>query len=42
MRYQNGVLLIEDLNPEMRTQWVLGRWELFCIGLRATWVAIFA
>lgn len=32
--YQNGVLHIEDLNPELKTKWALTRLERFGIGIR--------
>lgn len=27
------LLVIEDLNPQTRTTWVMTRWELFCFSL---------
>lgn len=34
IRYRNGILHIEDLNPEMKTRWRMSRWEMFSLGLR--------
>lgn len=33
-------LTIEDLNPELRTHWVLSRWEVFLFGLSLMWGAL--
>ena len=35
-----GILLIEDLNPQVAISWRVRRWPLFKIGLRCMWVAI--
>jgi hypothetical protein len=32
MKYADGMLHIEDLNPAMKTRWRMSRWELFCLG----------
>jgi hypothetical protein len=34
LRYENGVLRVEDLNPEMKTKWRMTRGERFMTGLR--------
>ena len=34
LRYQNGVLEIEDLNPEIKTSWRMSRLEMLITGLR--------
>jgi hypothetical protein len=34
IRYQSGVLLIEDLNPHITTRWRMSRFERFMVGLR--------
>jgi hypothetical protein len=34
LQYQHGVLLIEDLNPQMKTRWRMSRRERFMVGLR--------
>jgi hypothetical protein len=33
IRYERGVLLVEDLNPQIRTQWRMTRMEM----LRTAW-----
>jgi hypothetical protein len=42
IRYIEGLLVIENLNPQIRTQWVMSRremfglaWRCFCAALRA-------
>ena len=37
---RGGVLHIEDLNPQIKTKWVMSRWELFQFGWRAIWAAV--
>ena len=41
VRYGNGVLQIQDLNPEVRTQWRMSRLELlkfsWCCAVAAIW-----
>ena len=32
IRYENGLLLINDLNPESKMQWRMSRWEMFKLG----------
>jgi len=34
MKYNDGILRIEDLNPEIKTQWRMSRWERFRTGWR--------
>ena len=34
MRYENGALQIEDLNPEIKTQWRMTRMERLRAGFR--------
>lgn len=33
IRYANGVLIVDDLNPENRMAWNMSRWEMFKLGL---------
>ena len=37
---RGGVLHIEDLNPHIKTKWVMSRWELFRFGWRCVWAAL--
>ena len=34
MKYRNGFLDIEDLNPEMKTRWRMSRIEMLKLGWR--------
>lgn len=34
VRYRGGTLFIEDLNPQMKTQWQLSRGEMLRFGWR--------
>jgi len=34
LRYENGLLRVEDLNPEIKTRWRMTRGERFLTGLR--------
>jgi hypothetical protein len=34
MRYQNGMLEVEDLNPEVKTKWTMSRMEMLKLGWR--------
>ncbi len=34
LRYQQGFLDIEDLNPEIKTRWRMSRWEMIKVGFR--------
>jgi hypothetical protein len=40
LKYQNRVLHIHDLNPELHTQWRVTRWEMLKLGLRCLWAAM--
>jgi hypothetical protein len=39
IRYDGSLLVIEDLNPELRTQWRMSRWEMVRTGWRFIWAA---
>ena len=41
LRYENGALRVEDLNPEIKTRWRLTRVERLMIGLRFIACAIY-
>lgn len=32
MKYQDGVLHVENLNPEVKTRWTMSRWEMVRLG----------
>lgn len=34
LRYRNGTLEVEDLNPEVKTRWRMGRLEMLRLGWR--------
>lgn len=34
MKYTNGLLAIHDLNPEVKVNWRMSRWEMLILGLR--------
>lgn len=34
LRYEGGVLRVEDLNPEIKTRWRMTRGERFMTGIR--------
>jgi hypothetical protein len=40
MRYADGILHIEDLNPEFKTKWRMSRWEMFRLGWRCIRAAL--
>jgi hypothetical protein len=40
MKYDSGTLLIEDLNPEIRTRWQMSRGEMFKLGWRCIIAAL--
>lgn len=40
IRYSGGTLHIEDLNPEVKTQWRMSRWEMFALGCRCIRAAL--
>lgn len=35
LQYEDGALIIQDLNPEIKTTWRLSRWQMFKLGMRA-------
>ena len=41
LRYGDGTLYIEDLNPQITTQWKLGRWRAIVIAFRLIKAATF-
>ena len=41
LRYENGALRVEDLNPEIKTRWRLSRRERLLIGLKFIASAVF-
>jgi hypothetical protein len=40
VRYENGVLYIENLNPEMKTKWRMSRSEMLRFGWRSIIAAL--
>lgn len=34
IKYDGDVLVIEDLNPYLRTHWAMSQWEMIRTGLR--------
>lgn len=34
LRYVDGILYIEDLNPELKTKWRMSRLEMIQVGLK--------
>jgi len=34
LKYNQGILYIEDLNPELKTKWRMSRWEMIKVGLQ--------
>jgi hypothetical protein len=34
LRYQAGMLEVEDLNPELKTKWTMSRAEMLLLGWR--------
>ena len=40
MRYEDGVLLTEDLNPEKQMRWRMSRWEMLRLGMRCLAAAL--
>jgi hypothetical protein len=34
LRYEQSMLKIHDLNPEINTQWRMSRWEMIKLGFR--------
>ncbi len=39
MRYGDGTLEIEDLNPEVKLHWRFSRWELLSLAIKCFWAA---
>lgn len=42
VHYGDGVLHIEDLNPQVETRWRMSRWEMVKFGFKAIFAAVFA
>lgn len=40
VRYEDGLLKIDDLNPEVKTKWRMSRWEMVKFAARSLWSAI--
>ena len=40
LRYADGALSIEDLNPEIKTKWKMSRGKMFKLGCRCIWAAV--
>ena len=40
MRYADGTLYLEDLNPEVKIKWRMSHYEMFKAGLRFVWASI--
>jgi hypothetical protein len=40
MKYDAGLLQVEDLNPQMKTQWRMSRMEMLVLGIKCLWAAI--
>lgn len=40
LRYEQGTLYIEDLNPQLKTRWRMSRWRMAVVGVRCIWAAI--
>jgi hypothetical protein len=40
VRYSNGTLDIEDLNPETKMRWRMSRGEMLRLGWRCIWSAL--
>ncbi len=40
LRYADGVIEISDLNPELKTEWALGRWRTFTVACRLAIAAL--
>lgn len=40
MRYGNGILHIEDLNPQIETRWRMSRWEIARLGFACLRAAV--
>jgi hypothetical protein len=40
MKYEDGLLYVEDLNPEVKTRWVMDRGEMLRLGWRCIIAAL--
>jgi hypothetical protein len=40
LKYESGVLHVEDLNPEIKTKWRMNRVEMFWLGWRCIVAAL--
>jgi hypothetical protein len=40
LRYEDGTLHIEDLNPQIKTQWRMSRWEMLRTGVKFIMAAL--
>lgn len=40
LKYESGMLHVEDLNPEVKTKWRMSRGEMFKLGWRCMLAAI--
>jgi len=40
MKYKDGMLIVEDLNPESKTRWTMRRSEMLRLGWRCIYAAI--
>jgi hypothetical protein len=36
----SGMFEVEDLNPEVKTRWVMSRYEMLRLGVRCIWAAV--
>lgn len=41
LRYERGIVHIEDLNPEAHITWRVSRWELFRVGIACIGASFF-
>lgn len=40
LRYENGLLEVEDLNPHIQTRWRMSRYEMLVTGLKFVLAAL--
>ena len=40
LKYEDGTLYVEDLNPEIKTRWLMSRAEMLGLGWRCILAAI--
>lgn len=40
IKWDGEFLLVEDLNPHVKTGWRMSRWEVFCMGLKSIRAAL--